>query len=29
MPFTALYNSAGGSGVATEQTTLYVQDSLA
>jgi hypothetical protein len=29
MPFTALYNSAGGAGIATEQTTLYIQDSLA
>lgn len=28
-PFTALYNSAGGSGVSTEQTTLSVQDSQA
>jgi hypothetical protein len=29
LPFTALYNSAGGVGVQTEQTTLYVQDSQA
>lgn len=29
MPFQALFNSAGGSGIATEQTTLQVQDSLA
>lgn len=29
LPFTALYNSAGGSGVGTEQTTIYVQDSQA
>jgi len=27
--FQALFNSAGGSGVATEKTTLWVQDSLA
>lgn len=27
LAFEALYNSAGGAGVATEQTTLYVQDS--
>ena len=29
LPFTGLLNFAGGSGVATEQTTLYVQDSQA
>lgn len=29
LPFTALYNSAGGAGIATEATTFYVQDSLA
>lgn len=29
MPFQALYNSAGGSGIATEQTTLWIQDSQA
>lgn len=29
MPFTALFNSTGGAGVATEQSTLIVQDSLA
>jgi hypothetical protein len=29
LPFTALYNSAGGAGIATEQTTLYIQDSQA
>lgn len=29
IPFTALYNSAGGSGVKTEKTTLSMQDSLA
>ena len=29
MPFTALYNSAGGAGIATEQTTIQIQDSLA
>ena len=28
-PFTALYNSAGGSGISSEQTTLVVQDSQA
>lgn len=28
-PFTALYNSAGGAGIASEQTTLVVQDSQA
>lgn len=27
MPFEALYNSAGGSGVSSEQTTIYLQDS--
>lgn len=29
LPFVPLYNDAGGAGVATEQTTLYLQDSLA
>jgi hypothetical protein len=29
LPFTALYNHAGGTGQGTEQTTLYVQDSQA
>ena len=29
MPFTALYNSAGGAGVNQEQTSIYVQDSQA
>lgn len=29
MPFQALYNSAGGSGIATEATTLWIQDSQA
>lgn len=29
MPFTALYNSAGGAGVQTEQTTIQIQDSQA
>lgn len=29
MPFTALYNNAGGSGTSSEQTTLNVQDSQA
>jgi hypothetical protein len=29
MPFTALYNAAGGAGVQTEQTTLQIQDSQA
>lgn len=29
MPFTALYNSAGGAGVSSEQTTISIQDSLA
>lgn len=29
MPFQALYNSAGGSGIATEATTLQIQDSQA
>lgn len=29
IPFTALYNSAGGSGTASEQTTIVIQDSLA
>lgn len=29
LPFTALYNSAGGAGVGSEATTLYVQDSQA
>lgn len=29
MPFTALYNSAGGAGQDQEQTTLYIQDSQA
>lgn len=29
IPFTALYNSAGGSGTSSEQTTLVIQDSLA
>ena len=29
MPFQALYNSAGGAGIATEQTTLWIQDSQA
>ncbi len=28
-PFQALYNSAGGAGISTEATTLYVQDSAA
>lgn len=28
-PFTALYNASGGAGTATEQTTLWVQDSQA
>lgn len=28
-PFTALYNSAGGSGISSEQTTMSVQDSTA
>ncbi len=28
-PFTALYNSAGGSGISSEQTTIVVQDSQA
>jgi hypothetical protein len=28
-PFTALYNSAGGAGISSEQTTLVVQDSTA
>jgi len=28
-PFTALYNTAGGSGISTEQTTISVQDSAA
>jgi len=29
LPFTALYNSAGGTGVSSEQTTIYIQDSQA
>jgi hypothetical protein len=29
LPFTGLYNSAGGAGVASEQTTVYLQDSQA
>lgn len=29
MPFQALYNSAGGTGIATEQTTFWIQDSQA
>jgi hypothetical protein len=29
IPFTALFNSAGGSGTTTEQTTIVVQDSAA
>lgn len=29
LPYTALYNSAGGAGVQTEQTTLQIQDSQA
>lgn len=29
IPFTALYNSAGGAGTSTDQTTLVIQDSLA
>ena len=29
LPFTALYNSTGGSGVKTEQSTFAVQDSAA
>jgi hypothetical protein len=29
LPFTALYNSAGGAGISSEQTTINIQDSLA
>ena len=29
LPFTALFNSAGGTGQGTEQTTMYIQDSQA
>jgi hypothetical protein len=28
-PFTALYNSAGGTGIATEATTIAIQDTAA